>query len=80
MPAPVVLLLLSTFVVTAGVVGFASGAEGHRPSGTSYFLALFIVVLVFMIVDLDRARRGLIKVPQRSLINLQTSLQAYNEG
>jgi hypothetical protein len=80
MPASVILLLLSTFVVTAGVVGFASGAEGHRPSGTSYFLALFIVVLVFMIVDLDRSRRGLIKVPQRSLIDLQTSLQADNES
>ena len=50
-PACVILLLSSTFVLTAGVVGFASGAEGHRPSITCYFLVLFIVTLVFLIVD-----------------------------
>ena len=76
LPAVAVLLMFATFAMTALVVGFASGAEGHRPSGTAYFLMVLIVVLVFLITDLDRPRRGMIEVPQRSLIDLQTSLQA----
>jgi hypothetical protein len=78
-PGVVVFLLLSMFVLTALVVGFASGAEGHRPAITCHVLALFIVSLIFVIIDLDRPRRGMIEVPQQSLIELQASMRAETE-
>jgi hypothetical protein len=76
LPALALVLMHSMFVLTAFVVGFACGAEGHRPSAMCYFLVLLIVLLLFVVIDLDRPRRGMIEVPQRSLIDLQATLQA----
>ena len=39
-------------------------------------MVLLIVVLVFIIIDLDRPRRGLIQVDQKSLIELQADISA----
>jgi Na+/H+-dicarboxylate symporter len=71
-PEAVLLLLLGTFVLTAALVGYSSGLVGHRVSLATYVLVVLIVLLVFLIVDLDRPRRGLIEVSQQSLIDLQT--------
>ena len=37
-------------------------------------MVVLIVLLVFIIIDLDRPRRGLIKVSQKSLTQLQTAI------
>ena len=72
-PEIVILLLFVTFVLTGVLVGGASGVEGHRPTVSCYLLVLLIVLLVFVIIDLDRPRRGFIEVPQDSLIQLRDS-------
>jgi hypothetical protein len=79
-PESVLLVLFTTFVMTGFVVGFACGAEQHRPSTASYIAAIVIVLMVFVIIDLDHPRRGLIEVPQESLIDLQTTIQADDES
>src|SRR6185437_1530653 len=61
-PEVVLLLLYGTFLMAGAIVGFSSGVAGHRPSLASYILVALIVVLVFLIIDLDRPRRGLIEV------------------
>ena len=66
-PELVLLLLFATFILTAVVIGYANGAEDHRPSIAAYVLAFLIALLVFIIIDLDRPRRGLIQVPQESM-------------
>lgn len=66
-PELVLLLLFATFVLTGVVIGYANGAEDHRPSLAAYILAFLIALLVFIIIDLDRGRRGIIKVPQDSI-------------
>ena len=71
-PEVVLLLLYGTFLMAGAIVGFSSGVAGHRPSLVSYILVLLIVVLVFLIIDLDRPRRGLIEVSNKSLLELQT--------
>lgn len=71
-PEAVLLLLLGTFILTAGLVGYSSGLAGHRVSLATYVLVVLIVLIVFLIIDLDRPRRGLIEVSQQSLIDLQT--------
>jgi hypothetical protein len=75
-PEIVLFLLFGSFVLTACLVGYASGVGGHRVSFATYVLVLLITFLVFIIVDLDRPRRGLIQVNQHSMLVLQQSLNA----
>jgi len=75
-PELVILLLMITFVLTGAVIGYASGAEDHRPSIAAHIMVLLIVLLVFIIIDLDRPRRGLIQIPQKNLIYLQSTIEA----
>jgi hypothetical protein len=75
-PEVVLFLLLGTLVLTGSLVGYASGVAGQRASFATYVLVLLIVLLVFIILDLDRPRRGLIEVPQDSIIELQQSIRA----
>lgn len=42
----------------------------------TYIMVALIVVLVFIILDLDRPRRGLIQVSQQSLLDLQASVRS----
>jgi hypothetical protein len=74
-PELVLLLLYVTFLMAGAIVGLGCGVSGHRPSVVSYVMVGLIVVLVFIILDLDRPRRGLIEVSQKSLIDLQISMQ-----
>jgi hypothetical protein len=75
-PETVLFLLYGTFLMTSCVVGFTAGLTGHRTSFVTYIMIGLIVVLVFIIVDLDRPRRGLIQVNQHSMLVLQQSLNA----
>ena len=68
-PELVLLLLFATFILTGTVIGYANGAEDHRPSIAAYILAFLIAMLVFIIIDLDRPRRGFIEVSQESMQN-----------
>jgi hypothetical protein len=75
-PEPVLFLLYGTFLMTGGVVGYAAGITGHHLSVVTYILVALIVVIAFIIIDLDRPRRGLIKVDQMSLIDLKAVVDA----
>ena len=74
-PELVLMLLYVTFLMAGAIVGLGCGVAGHRPSSVSYIMIALIVVLVFIILDLDRPRRGLIEVSQKSLVDLQTSIR-----
>lgn len=75
-PELVMLLLYGTFLMTGAVMGFTAGFAGHRTSFVTYIMVGLIVVLVFIIVDLDRPRRGLIHVSQESLLEQQAAIHA----
>lgn len=79
-PEVVMLLLYGTFLITWGIVGYAAGIAGHRVSSAAYIMLVLILLVVFIIIDLDRPRRGLIEINQTSLIELQTSIQAAQDG
>lgn len=72
-PEVVLFLLFGTFALTACLVGYSSGVAGHRVAFPTYILILLITFLVFLIIDLDRPRRGLIEVSQQSLLELKAS-------
>jgi hypothetical protein len=62
--------------MAGAIVGYAYGIAGHRPSAVTCGMVVLIVVLVFVILDLDRPRRGRIQVSQKSLLDLQASMRA----
>ena len=75
-PEEVLLLVYAAFLLAGAVVGYAAGVSGHRASFATYGMVLLIVVLVFVILDLDRPRRGFIQVSQKSLVDLQAVVRA----
>jgi len=75
-PEVILFLLYGTLLMGATVVGYASGVAGFRVSVPAYIMVVLIVVLVYVIIDLDRPRRGMIQVDQRSLIELQGAVNS----
>lgn len=75
-PEPVLFLMFGTFILAVCLVGYAAGIAGHRASFATYMLIALISCLVFVVIDLDRPRRGLIEVSQQSLVELQADVAA----
>jgi hypothetical protein len=74
-PEVVLFLLIGTFLITSAIVGFSGGVIGRRPPLVSFAMVVLIVVLVFVILDLDRPIRGVIVVSEKSLRDLQASMK-----
>jgi len=53
--------------------------SAHRPSFGSYIMVTFMVLLVFVILDLDRPRRGLIIINHQSFRDLRETMQRNHE-
>jgi len=75
-PEVVLFLLLGTFLITGAIVGYSGGVVGRRPPLVSFAMVGLIVVLVFVILDLDRPRRGVIVVSEKNMLDLQASMKA----
>ena len=75
-PELVLGLLIVTFLLAGGIMGFSAGRASHRPSPVTFILIGLMVVLVFIVLDLDRPRRGIINVDHSSLQDLQASVKA----
>lgn len=70
-PEVVLLLLFVVFLASGGILGYSSGLSGHRVIAPSLMVSFLIALIVFIIIDLDRPRRGLIQVNQNSMLMLQ---------
>ncbi len=75
-PELVLLLFCGTFLISGSVMGYAAGIAGHRPSLATYALVGLIFILAFIIIDLDRPRRGLITIDQSSMVELKEMIDA----
>lgn len=74
-PEPVLLLLFLVAIMAGLIVGFSCGLQGSRHFFTTTLMALLIAMVIIIILDLDRPRRGLIFVGQGSMIRLQESIK-----
>ncbi len=74
-PATIMNLMWITFVLAGAMMGYATGLAGTRPATPIYLMMTLIVLLVFMIVDLDRPRRGLIEVDQTPMFDLRETMR-----
>lgn len=72
-PGYIFALLLWVAIAGALVTGYSAGLGGARPAfGTAAF-SVIIALVVFMVADLDRPRRGMIHVGQENLIELRAA-------
>ncbi len=73
-PASVLVLLFAAAILAVGMVGYCNGVANHRAVVVTGMLIVLFALTTFVIVDLDRPRRGLIRVSQISMTELKKSL------
>lgn len=73
-PEVVLFLLFAVFIIAGAVLGFSGGLEGGRPLLATVAMSVLIVLVIFIIIDLDRPRRGLIEVNQDSMLDLGAAI------
>ena len=73
-PEIVLLLMFATIVLTTATLGYASGVAGHRVTLAAFVLVMLIALVVYLIIDLDRPRRGAIQVSHESMLSLQQTI------
>ena len=69
-PEIVLLLLFTVFIASGAMLGYSSGLSGKRLRIPILLISLLITLIVLIIIDLDRPKRGLIKVNQQVLHEL----------
>lgn len=73
-PSVVFVLLFAVFIIAGAILGYAGGLMGSRPVVATVAMSMLIVLVIFLIIDLDRPRRGLIRVSQDSMLDVAASL------
>ena len=73
-PESIILLLCLVAILSLGLTGYGCGLAGQRHVIVTTTMAILIVAVIYLIIDLDRPRRGLIKVSQKSMIDLRESI------
>ncbi|MBB4080684.1 hypothetical protein GGR28_003319 [Lewinella aquimaris] len=66
-PPAIFYLLFIFFIATGALIGYSTGLGERRSRVPALVLNLLICLLVFIIIDLDRPRRGVIEVKQDSM-------------
>ncbi|WP_373095446.1 hypothetical protein [Zhongshania sp.] len=79
-PEVVLWLLFIVFVASGGMLGYSSGLSGTRVVAPTVMVSFLIAMIVFIIIDLDRPKRGLIQVDQSSLLALQGAVPMPPSG
>ena len=72
-PEVVIISLLLTFILAGGVLGYTSGATGHRPIPALLFVTV-IVIAVSIIIDLDRPHQEFVQATQKNMLELQEEI------
>ncbi len=55
-------------------MGYSAGLSGKRITAPIILVSLLITLIVFIIIDLDRPKRGLIQVNQDAMTELLDSV------
>jgi len=76
LPAPVLTLLLAGVLVSSLLLGHSSGQAGRRHVGLWLASNLILVLVMYVVLDFDRPRRGLIRVDQTPLAELESTLRS----
>ena len=77
-PDVIMHLLFFVAVMSIGVTGYSSGMHGKRLRVLRMILITLVAATLIVIVDLDRPRRGFIKVSVVQLLKLQQKAKSFN--
>lgn len=66
-PEIILWVLFIIFIAAGGLMGFSSGLSQKRIQVPTIMMTLLIVLVIVIIMDLDRPKRGIIRVSQESL-------------
>ena len=69
-PEIVLILLFIVFASSGGTLGYSNGLTGKRIVAPIVLVSLLITLIVFIIIDLDRPKRGLIQVNQDAMAEI----------
>lgn len=79
-PQTVFALVFLVAFLGLGFIGHRCGLDGDRRWKSNALLALMITVALIVVVDLDRPRRGLIRVSQSSILRVREAIQPVRES
>jgi hypothetical protein len=71
----VLYLLLTVAVGALGFIAYGYGLMGQRRHGSTAIFAVLIALVLAIILDLDRPRRGLIRIGEDNMLRLQATLE-----
>jgi hypothetical protein len=74
-PEITLVLLYFVAVMATGLIGYRCGLSRIRNFFVTIISSILIAAVIMVIIDLDRPRRGLIKVSQQRMIDLRDSLK-----
>ncbi|PQO31515.1 hypothetical protein [Blastopirellula marina] len=74
LPVSILILLAICLVVSGGIMGHSSGQVGKRFLGLWFCLNILVTLVLFVVLDFDRPRRGLIQVDHTPLVELEASM------
>jgi hypothetical protein len=70
-PEVILFLLFVVFIIGGALMGYTSGLGQKRAYIPTVMFTLLIVLVVFIVIDLDRPKRGIIKIKQDSMMELK---------
>jgi hypothetical protein len=73
-PELILMLLLLVAIMTIAVTGYSSGLKQVRLPVLRAILVILVAATLLGILDLDRPRRGLIKLSEAAMVELQKGL------
>lgn len=75
MPQPVLILLCICIIVSSMITGHSSGQVGKRYLGLWFAFNVLLTLVLFVILDFDRPRRGLIQVDHLPLVEVLETME-----
>ncbi len=79
-PELVLWLLFLAYIVCGGMLGYSAGISNHQPSKVVYVMLSVVVLVMYLVIDLDRPRRGLIQIDQTPMQSLKTLITTAPES
>lgn len=73
-PSPVILLLIGVAMIAMGFLGWSFGAADRRSTIAMLVMSVLVTAVIFVIMDLNRPQRGLIRVGHESILRVQQSI------
>jgi hypothetical protein len=74
-PQPVLAFLFLVTILTLGLLGYGCGLGNRRYLAATATVCLLISLVILVIMDLDRPRRGLITISQLPMLELRSGLR-----